>query len=184
VSEEDEQSTESSAASSDQAVGESVAMLTNFFDLKQKSSTLLSSGDDEPLPSMFGRKQDGDGANSSKGRSSKFLLVVIGSFLILATGGLLLSFLVFSSDKSAIEPAGALEASSSPAGSDAVEAPQTPPVAPTQQLDAEGEPWSDAMETYKKLLAKQDASNASTPKHTTNDPVLGQYEGWLKAKPQ
>jgi hypothetical protein len=160
---EDKPSTESSAASSDQAVNESVAMLSNYFDLAQENISPIRSGDDEPIPSMFRVKQNSyrehfpKRPGSSKGIASTVLLIVIGSFLFLATGGAVLSFLVFSSDKSVVEPASApeypqritTEASSSPAGSGVVEAPQALPVAPTQQLENEGEPWSDAMQTYK-----------------------------------
>jgi hypothetical protein len=195
---EDKSRAESNTTSSDQAVNESVAMLSNYFDLTQKSSAPPTRGGDEPLPSTFGGKQKGDDAipsarsGSSKQKASKLLLIVIGSFVFIATGGVLLSSLIFSSDKSAVEPAHApafpqaieTKASSSRATSGAVKILQAPPVAPTERLEAEGEPWPETMETYKKLLSKQDASNASAPKQTANDHVLGQYEAWLKAKPQ
>jgi hypothetical protein len=40
------------------------------------------------------------------------------------------------------------------------------------------------MKAYNKLLAQQNASDASALRQTANDRVLGQFEAWLKAKPQ
>jgi hypothetical protein len=190
---EDKPREEPNQASSDQAVNESVAMLSSYFDLAQKSSSRLSPAGDEPVPSMFreavaiphGRR------GSSNGKASKLLLAVIGSFLFFATGGAILSFLIFSSDKevvaSAARPAfprtAGAEASLSSAAPDAVEAPQSQPAAPTQQTQVEGKPWSETMEAYKKLLAQQDSSDASASRQNPDDPVLEQYESWLKAKP-
>jgi hypothetical protein len=171
-------------------------MLGKYFDLTRKSNAPLRPTDDEPLPSMFRGEQQRDDpilyarAGSSKGKASTLLLIVLGSFL--ATVGVLVSFSIFSSEKSAIETADApafphtitTDASYSSGAADAVEAPQARTPAPTQPALAEGAPWSGTMEAYKTLLAKQDSSKASAPKQTTNDPVLGPYEAWLKAKSQ
>jgi hypothetical protein len=184
----DKPSAESSTHSSDQAVNESVTMLSSYFDLTQKSNAPLHPDvDNEPLPSMFSRNTNGAEATyytPSRGKSPT--LIVIGSFLILVACGILFSFFNFASDKEAVvsvaRSSQSVETETS-LSSAAPEVIEIPPVLPEPTM-ASDEPWSDTMEAYKELLAKQDASKASARSQTANDPVLGKYEAWLKGKPQ
>jgi hypothetical protein len=59
---------------------------------------------------------------------------------------------------------------------------QTPSIALTPSSSAEREAWSDTVETFKRLLAEQKASQASELKQTENERVLGQIEAWSNAK--
>jgi hypothetical protein len=178
-------------------------MLSDYFDAANRSSILdhLSPTTDEPLPSMFRRDLNGvDAFPHPRQRSSnaKSLLIVVGTFLTLiaAAGVLVLRSAsdkeAFSLDNEAVERSAApvslqpvvTEASISSPTPAAFELPHAELAAPTQPATAEGEPWSGTMEAYKRLLAQRDASNASSSKRTADDRTLGQFETWMKAKPQ
>jgi hypothetical protein len=58
--------------------------------------------------------------------------------------------------------------------------PQT--LTPTQPSLADRETWSETVETFKRLLAEQKASQASALKQADNERLLGQFEAWMNAK--
>jgi hypothetical protein len=190
-------STQSNEISSSRAISESVAMHSDYLDPANRTSALdpLSPAA-ERLLSVFAENMNGIGTipHAPRGSSNaKALLFVVGIFLFLTAGAWVIVLALLSDRQPAesaitpIYPRGVTnEASFSSAApaSAASDGDEVLPAEPTRQAMAEGKPWSSTMEAYKALLGKQGGSNASAPPQMANDHVLGQYEAWLKAKPQ
>jgi hypothetical protein len=65
-------------------------------------------------------------------------------------------------------------------GSD--EGAQTDPIIPSQPSLADRDSWPETVETFKRLLAEQKASQVSELKQAENERLLAQLEVWLNAK--
>ena len=181
------------------AVSENTVVLSNYLGKTGNGKPAQFSswgtsfrGDDEPLPSMFRTRSQGskivrtlqarfDPSSATTGFSS-YLNVVL--FLMLVAGAALhYSTAVPPVAKDAQAPiATAVSVSTSTATGN--EASQTESMTLTPPSIAEAEEWSKTLQTFKRLLAEQDASQPPQTKRVDSERPLGQFEAWLNAKPR
>jgi hypothetical protein len=165
---------------------------------------------DEPLPSMFrdtdfrsvrdGKLFDVAPSESDPVNAPTNFYPYVGAALFLCLVGSVAVYFAAanpSSDKGAVKPitkADVDKAATPDRGATATaaffSAPpavdkaawQTQAVAITPSSAAEPEAWSDTVDTFKKLLAEQKASQAPGLQQSEAERVLGQLEAWSKAK--
>jgi hypothetical protein len=151
---------------------------------------------DEPLPSMFRETaSESDPVNATATWSPYIAAAVFLS--LVGAAAVHFTAATPSTDKGAVKPitkADVDKAATPDRGATATaaffSAPpavdkaawQTQAVAITPSSAAEPEAWSDTVDTFKKLLAEQKASQAPGLQQSEAERVLGQLEAWSKAK--